>query len=393
MKEGLLNQWRQDTPNCENLIHFNNAGASLTPKPVLAAMHNHLQLESGAGGYEAADKAKADILKFYEAAARLLNCHHTNIAFTSSATNSFARALSCIPFKTGDKIVIANEDYISNQLAFLSIQKRFGIEIIRAASLPDGGVDPEDVKGLVNKYNPVLVSISHIPTNSGLVQPVEEIGRICLEKEITYLVDACQSAGQLPLDVNKIHCDFLTATYRKFLRGPRGAGFLFVSDRILKKGWEPLFIDMRGANWTSADQYQIRADAIRFEDWEIPYALMFGAKAAMEYALDIGLPEIEKRNSELANYLRNKLIAIGLPPLDLGKKLSAIVTVHHPIWSHQTLMQKLHDHQINASISHGDFALIDFRKRGIPWALRLSPHYYNTISEIDRVVDCLKKLI
>ena len=388
-----LTEWRQDTPACEGLIHFNNAGASLMPKPVQKAMFDHWQLESAAGGYEAADLCQESIRGFYEAAARLLKGSASNIAFTSSATNSFARALSCIPFKRGDKILIANEDYISNQLAFLSLKKRLGVEIIRASSLPEGGIDPDDAKRLMDEHKPVLVSVSHVPTNSGLVQPVELIGQICRERDIVYLVDACQSAGQLTLDVNKIHCDFLSATFRKFLRGPRGAGFLYVGDRILKKGWEPLFIDMRGATWSSADQYQARPDALRFEDWEIPYALMFGAKAAIEYTLEIGLPEIEKRNAALASLLRDQLNNIGLAPLDKGKKLSSIITVYHPGWNNGALMDSLHVKKINASISHGDYAVIDFKRKNVPWALRLSPHYYNTEAEVGRAVEALKGLI
>ncbi len=385
-----LRQLRLDTPACENLIHFNNAGASLMPLMVQEAIHSYLHLEAEMGGYEAAEQSKENLQGFYEAAARLINGSPSNMAFTSSATNSFARALSCIPFKQGDKILIANEDYISNQLAFLSLHKRFGVHIVRAASLPQGGVDPDDVKRLIGIHNPVLVSITHIPTNSGLVQPIELIGEICRERGIVYLVDACQSAGQLPLDVNKIHCDFLTGTFRKFLRGPRGAGFLYVSDRILNNGWEPLFIDMRGANWTAANQYQAVSGALRFEDWEIPYALMLGAKVAMEYTLNIGIENIESRNSKLNGLLRNQLSSIGLPPLDMGRKLSSIITLYHPTWNGPTLMKRLRDEKINASISTG--ALIDFEMKGVPWALRLSPHYYNTEEEVGRVVEVLAKL-
>ena len=148
---------------------------------------------------------------------------------------------------------------------------------------------------------------------------------------------------------------------------------------------------MRGASWTSADEYQIREDAIRFEDWEIPYALMFGATAAIEYALDIGLTVIEERNKVLSGALRSQLRAVELNPLDTGKTLSSIITVYCPGWEHETLMKFLHDNNINASISHGDFALIDFEKKGVPWALRLSPHYYNTEEELSRAVHCLEE--
>src|SRR5882762_2647025 len=319
---------RADTPGCREKVHFNNAGASLMPKPVIESIENHIRLEASLGGYEAAEHREEDINGFYESAARLLNGKASNIAFTSSATNSYARALSCIPFEKGDMVLIANEDYISNQLAFLSLQARWGIQLLRAASLPEGGVDVDDMKRLMNKHAPRLVSLTHVPTNSGLVQPVERVGQLCRERDIPYLVDACQSVGQFPVDVRKIQCDFLSATFRKFLRGPRGTGFLYVSDAILKKNWEPLFIDMRGADWTGYNEYKIRADAHRFEEWEMPHALVLGAKAALDYALSVGLTDIQSKNKILCERFRLGVGTIpGLDLLDLGKQQSSIMTI------------------------------------------------------------------
>ncbi|HNT51687.1 MAG TPA: aminotransferase class V-fold PLP-dependent enzyme, partial [Cyclobacteriaceae bacterium] len=154
-----INFLRHQTPGCKSKIHFNNAGASLPPQQVVETITEHLTLEATTGGYEAADLKKNEIAGFYHTAAKLLNCKASNIAFTSSATNSFARALSCIPFNPGDSLLLANEDYISNQLAFLSLQKRFGIKIVRAASLPKGGVDVDDMRRLMDLHKPKLVSL------------------------------------------------------------------------------------------------------------------------------------------------------------------------------------------------------------------------------------------
>ncbi|MFM7195133.1 MAG: aminotransferase class V-fold PLP-dependent enzyme, partial [Bacteroidota bacterium] len=297
---------RAETPGCQSKLHFNNAGAALMPEPVIRAMKDHLELELMQGGYEAADQMAQEIKGFHQAVAKLIGTKAENIAFTSSATNSYARALSCIPFKNGDAVLIANEDYVSNQLAFLSLQERFGIRLLRAPSAPEGGVDVEALEKLAREHRPVLVSITHVPTNTGLVQPVEAVGRVCRALDIPFLVDACQSVGQLPVDVEAFHCDFLSATFRKFLRGPRGAGFLYVSDRILQKGWYPLFIDLRGANWTDPDQFQVRESAIRFEDWELPYALVLGSKVATEYALAVGIKEIAERTGKLTTLIRSR---------------------------------------------------------------------------------------
>ncbi len=383
---------RAQTPGCKTKIHFNNAGASLMPQPVIDAMQQHINLEATIGGYESADLKAKEIAGFYDAAAQLVNGKAGNIAFTSSATNSFARALSCIPFREGDSLLLANEDYISNQLAFFSLQKRFNLKIFRAASLKEGGVDVEDMKRLMDAHHPKLVTLTHVPSNSGLIQPVEEVGMLCKERNIYYLVDACQSAGQIPLDVEKIHCDFLSATMRKFLRGPRGAGFLYISDKIINEKLEPLFIDMRGGDWVATNEYQVRMDARRFEDWEIPYALLLGSKAAIDLANTLGLENIKQRNAELCDRIRKELSALqGFRLLDIGREQSSIITVEIRGQKPTDVLQGLRKENINTSVGHKHFALIDFEAKQVDWALRISPHYYNTEEEIDHLINALKK--
>jgi len=322
----------------------------------------------------------------------LIGAKSENIAFTSSATNSFARALSCIPFKAGDKLLIANEDYISNQLAFLSIQERLGVQLLRAPSLPEGGVDVEAFKKMAIQFKPVLASITHVPTNSGLIQPIEEIGAICKNLEIPFLLDACQSIGQIELDVEKIGCDFLSGTFRKFLRGPRGAGFLYIHDRILKRNWFPLFVDMKGADWSEVNEFKLKPNASRFEDWELPYALVCGSSAASAYARSIGISKIAKRNNDLMFYLKKQVTAKGWQPLDRGTKTASIMTIHFPGSDPKKLHTNLKEEHINTSISYGNYAIIDFKSKNVDWAIRISPHYYNTEQEIDILVNSLERL-
>src|SRR5437868_2706208 len=272
-----LEKLRADTPGCEGRIHFNNAGAGLMPASVLEAAQAHLRLESEIGGYEAAAAQEEAIANFYRATAQLLGCRPENIAHTANATDAYSRALSSIPFEAGDVLATTRNDYISNQIAFLSLQRRLGIEIVHAPDLPEGGVDVAALETIVKKRRPRLVAVTHIPTNAGLVQPVEEIGAICQDNRVLYLVDACLSVGQRVLDVEEIRCDFLTATHRKYLRGARGSGFLYVSDEALAAGLEPLFIDMQGARWADAAHYEPVRSARRFEDWEFPYALLLAS--------------------------------------------------------------------------------------------------------------------
>lgn len=228
-----IQQIRLDTLGCEDKLFLNSAGASLPPTSVIQKMIEYQAQEELMGGYELEALKTADINQFYTEMATLLNCKPHNIAYAYSATDAYNKALSAIPFKAGDCILTTDDDYISNQLAFLSLQKRFQIEIVRAANLPSGELDLADFEALMLTKKPILVAITHVPTNSGLIQQAEKVGELCKKYDVWYLLDACQSVGQMQVDVQKIHCDFLNATGRKFLRGPRATGFLYVSDKAL----------------------------------------------------------------------------------------------------------------------------------------------------------------
>jgi selenocysteine lyase/cysteine desulfurase len=388
-----LARLRADTPGCDSRIHFNNAGSALPPAQVVETMKQYLGLEAEIGGYEAAEARSADIDGFYAATADLLGARAENVAFAPSATDAFARALSSVPFAPGDLILTTKDDYISNQIAFLSLRKRFGIEIAYAPNAPEGGVDADAMARLMRDRRPRLVTATHIPTNSGLVQPVAEIGRRCRELDLLYLVDACQSVGQYPVDVEQVGCDFLSATCRKFLRGPRGSGLLYVSDRALAAGYEPLFIDMRGARWVDFERYEAVKTAARFEDWEFSYASVVGAAAAVRYALAVGIDAIAARTPALGGMLRDRLEQVnGVRVLDRGRELCAIVTFTLAGWNADAVRDELRRRGINSSVSAREYALYDFSDKGVESCVRLSPHYYNTEQEIDEVVNGVREL-
>jgi selenocysteine lyase/cysteine desulfurase len=392
--------FRKDTTGCAHVIHLNNAGAGLMPDAVTRAIQEHITLESTIGGYEAA-ALRADAIKdFYIQAGKLFGCPASNIAFTSSATDAYTRALSSIPFQHGDVILTDNDDFISNQIQFLSCQKRFGIRIVRIKNAPEGGVDLDDLQQQLTKLRPRLLAITHIPTNAGLVQPVKAIGDIYGQYQNThadktwYILDACQSAGQLPLDVQQLRCDFLSVTARKFLRGPRGTGFLYISDKALEEGLEPLFIDMRGAEWVEKDVYRPVKDATRYEDWEFAYALVLGARAAIDYCLNIGVDRIGPQIRLLSDILRQELSMLDkVRVLDKGPELGGLVTFTVSGATPEHLVKELLKRKINVVPSYRGFAVIDFDEKGVQWALRASPHYYNTMEEIHSFLSAAKELI
>jgi selenocysteine lyase/cysteine desulfurase len=384
-----LERWRAETPGAADCVHLNNAGAGLMPRPVLEAITGHLEREAHTGGYEAAEDAAEAVAASYAAVAELAGARPRNIALVENATVAFSQALAAFDFRPGDQILTSQNDYVSNQLMYLSLARRAGVEVVRAAERPEGGVDPESVKQRLGPRTK-LVALTWVPTNSGLVQPVEQVGEICAAAGVPYLVDACQAAGQIPIDTARLRCDFLAATARKFLRGPRGIGFLYVSDRALDRGDYPLLVDMRGARWVEADSFELVDDARRFENWEFAYALVLGLGAAARYALHAGVEQGGQRARRLAALCREKLAGIdGLRVLDRGLELCAIVTVEVRGREAGDVVRALRRQKINTSASLRGYAVIDMDHKQATSAVRISPHYYNTEEEIATVAEAL----
>ncbi|HZO20370.1 MAG TPA: aminotransferase class V-fold PLP-dependent enzyme [Gemmatimonadaceae bacterium] len=387
-------RWRDETPGCEYRTHLNNAGAALMPERVIRAIEDHLTLESRIGGYEAAETRIDQIDRVYRGIASLVGAAPRNIAIAPSSTVAFIQALSSIDFEPGDVVLTSRCDYTSNQLHYLSLARRRGVRIVRAEDLPEGGIDPDSVRRLVRELQPRLVAVSWVPTNSGLVQDVAAVGEVCEAFGIRYLVDACQAAGQIPIDVPRLRCDYLSATARKFLRGPRGIGFLYVSDQAIERGDHPLYIDMRGATWTAPDDLSLAPDARRFEDWEFPYALVLGLGAAVDYAQSVGVDRGGARATMLANRLRSNLTQLdGVRVLDRGRRPCAIVTAEIADHDPATVVDELRRRHINTSASPAWLGLIDMAEKKASGALRLSPHYYNTAEEVDAATEALAEII
>jgi selenocysteine lyase/cysteine desulfurase len=324
-----------------------------------------------------------------EALARLVGAEPRNLAVVENATVAVSQALSAIAFEPGDVIVTSRADYPSNQLMYLALARRRGVRVERAEDLAEGGIDADAVRARLRGGRCRLVSVSWVPTNSGLVQPVEDLGAVCREAGVPLLVDACQAVGQLPVDVRRIDCDYLAGTARKFLRGPRGIGFLYVADRVLDSGAHPLHVDMRGADWTGPTEFRLAKDARRFENWEFAYALLLGQGAAAEYALGVGRAGFE-RARQLAARLRERLRALdGVRVMDRGRTLCAIVTASVDGAEAQSLKLRLRSRGVNTGASLREDGVIDMDDKGVASVLRVSPHYYNTEEELERFLDVL----
>lgn len=391
MKSIDLQKVRKDTPGCEHVLHFNNAGAALMPLPVIQTVNNHFQLECERGGYEAAAIAQKEIEKFYTITAKLINASAAEIAFIENATRAWDMVFYSLKFSPGDRIITSEAEYASNYIAFLQVAKKSGAVIDVIPNDADGQLSLKELKKRINS-KVKLISITHIPTQGGLINPAKEVGEIANEAGIFYLLDATQSIGQMPVDVKQIGCDALCATGRKFLRGPRGTGFLYVNKNWIER-LEPPFLDLHAAEWKSTNAYEIRSTAARFETWETNYSNKLGLAAAIEYALSLGIEAIWQRIQMLSKRLREELSKVpGITLQDLGKERCGIVTFTKDKVDAATICSKLREKNINVSVSRQEYARLDLERRGLSSLVRSSVHYYNTEEEITPFCDCLKSL-
>ena len=379
---------RQDTPGCEAVLHFNNAGSSLMPKVVFEALQSVLQDEYLVGGYEAERRAKEDIEAFYSEFAALLNCSPDEIAYVENATRAWDMAFYGLNLKRGDRVITHGSEYVSNYLALLHQSQRLGFEIDLVPSDKTGQIDVNALDQMI-KPETKLIAITHVPTQGGLVNPAALVGKIARKHGVLYLLDACQSVGQIDIDVAEIGCDLLSGTGRKFLRGPRGTGFLYVRKGIIDQ-IDPPFIDLRSATWTSANSFELAEGTKRFENWESYVAGRVGLMAAVKYARGIGLKNIEARVESLGKSLRTSLEALnGVEVHDLGEKKCGIVTFTKAGVAPTEIYDKLRQSGINVSVSGMTSARLDLEPRNLAALTRASVHYFNTQAEIDVFVKAI----
>lgn len=384
---------REDTLGCAGVIHLNNAGSALPPAVVVDTMVEHLRREELIGGYEAHAEATDRIARVYDSVAHLIHARADQVALVESATAAWDRAFVALKFSNvvvpGSRILVSSAEYASNVLPAFQVAKALGCQVEFIPDGADGTVDVNALKQMLDE-DVHLVAINHCPSQNGLINDAAAIGAAIRERSSAYyLLDACQSIGQLDVNVENIGADFVSATSRKFLRGPRGSGFLYASDRALTE-LEPFPLDLHSATWVP-DGYEIAEGAKRFESWEKSYAAVLGLGAAVDYALNLGMDRIRERISHLAEYTRSGLATIeGVTILDRGgspAQRSGIVTLTRQGIAATDLVVQIKAAGVNVSLSTPDYSRIDFDGHGIPGLVRVSPHVFNTEWEIDRLLE------
>lgn len=392
LAEDEITRLRGETAACQNVVHFNHAGDSPTPEPILQVMIDHLRLESEIGAYEAAAAQAQRSADVYDSIARLVNADRSEIAIVENATQAWDMLFYSLPLQPGDRILTAANEYGSNVIALLQMAKR-GVSVEIVPNGPAGALDPEALGEMLDD-RVRLVAITHMPTNGGLVQPAEAVGRILSESgsDAVYLLDACQTVGQLPIDVTAIGCHALSATSRKYLRGPRGRGFLYVANHLANR-LEPTFLDNHAATWTTTDTYEVTPGAVRFENWERPVAAVLGLGAAVDYALDLGIDRIWATVQPRTAGLRDRLSSIpGVTVQDIGETQGAIVTFTIANQDTATVKRALATDRINVSTSEITSTRYDMEQRGLPSLVRASLHYVTTEAECDLLAERVERL-
>ena len=386
-----LEKLRDDTPGTQAVIHFNNAGCSLPVKETVDIITEYLQMEATLGGYEVKEKYQTEVDNFYVEAARLINAAPDEIAIVGSASEGITNALFSIPWEAGDIILTSEVEYGNCYLNYLKLKEEKGIVIQIVPNDEDGNILLEKMEAMISP-KVKLISITHIPTNGGLILPAEAIGQLAKKHNILYLLDACQSVGQIPVDVEKIQCDFLSATSRKYLRGPRGLGFMYVRKSVLPQ-LTPVFLDMVTAHWENEDEYTLDCNIKMFEHWEKSYALVFGFTTALSYLNNLGVENTWQRIEHLANYLRQQLAGVaGIEMLDIGTQQCGLVSFRMLGTEAEDLAKVLSKMGINISVSAKSSTVLDMDKRGLDAVNRASVHYYNTEEEIDIFVEKLEDI-
>jgi selenocysteine lyase/cysteine desulfurase len=383
---------RAETPGVKRVTHFNNAGAALMPLPVIDAVQDYFEGEILRGGYEMHRLRRGQVEGVYDSLSKLIGAERREVGLADNATRAWDLLFYALGLSEGDRIVTTSSEYVSNWAAYLHVRDRCGVIVDVAPDTPEGDVDVEALSGMVCDAETALITLNHMPTNGGLVNPAAAVGEIAARHRVPFLLDACQTIGQIPIDVSEIRCDMLTGTSRKYLRGPRGVGFLYVRDSFVDR-LDPVFVELENAPVVLPNSFDLAGGAHRFETWEKSYANVVGFGAAIDYAMEISILEMWGRIQTLASRMRSLLSGThGVTVHDRGRTKGGIVTFTMEGRQILEIRELLAERSINVSTSTPFSAPYDMHERGIEGLVRASVHAYNTDEEIDEFIDVIEIL-
>ncbi len=371
-------------------IFLDSAGSSLPPPEVLDEVIGHLRREAEVGGYVAARERADDVEAGYGVFAELLGASPDEVAFTDSATRSWLAAFDAVPLAAGDRVLFSEAEYAGTAIPILRRAREVGATAEAVPSDAFGQIDLDALREALDE-RVKLVSLVHVPTNSGLVNPAREVADAAHEVGALVLLDACQSIGQLPVRADDLGVDLIAGTGRKWLRGPRGTGVLVVRREAAAR-MRPRLVDLHSAEWIAPDDIRLRDDARVYEIWETSVADRLGFIAAARYALARGLDVIEREVGERARRLREGLSALpGVTVRDPGVRKSGIVTFTVDGVPATDVRDRLAREGVTVTVSSASSTLLDMTRRGLAEVVRASPHYFVEPAQVDQAVEAVSR--
>ncbi len=390
-----ITQLRQETPGIWHKgnprIHLDNAGSALMPQCVIDTMISHLQLEAMYGGYAAQEQRASVLEQTYASLAALLGGHAGDYALTLSAVDSWTKAFYSLDFPSGSNIVTAYNDYCSNYLAYLDVAEKFKTEIRVARADCNGVLDVDHLDSLIDQKT-VVISVTAVPSSSGQINPIEAVGKIARKHNVLFLLDACQAVGQMPVSAEDIGCHMLVGTGRKFLRGPRGIGFLYMNAEARER-IKPVMLTNQSGLWTSADTMELRSDTRIYEGWERSPINILGLKAAIDYLSELGADAVFARLKSLTDHARAEIAKHDNLLMECPiHSQASIITLNNLSCDADYIKQKLEEKNIAVNVSTVFHTRLDMEMRHVEKALRISPHVYNLSEEITDTINLIADL-
>jgi cysteine desulfurase/selenocysteine lyase len=391
LEQSTIDRARSDTPGCTVRIHANNGGAALQPTAVINAVSSYAATEAIVGGYETQDLYSEQLAEVYRDVASLIGASASEIAITDSASRAWQLMFQAIPLCEGDRLLTSRTEYGTNYLTMLRRAELSGAVVEFVPDDEYGQISVGALESMMDD-NVKAVCLTHVPTNSGLVQPAEAVGKVVSKWPAYYILDAAQSVGQLPVSVADIGCDLLATAGRKYLRGPRGTGFIYASSTVIED-LVPALVDLQSADWTGEASYEFWPDARRFESWEFDCSGRMGLGAAARYAQSFDQAASWVYIKELGDHLRSSLRELSTVTVhERGQELSGAATFSVAGYDSEAVWRRLTARGINTYPVSSHYARLDMEPRGLKDVVRAGMHYYNTHDEVDTLVREVGKL-
>jgi cysteine desulfurase / selenocysteine lyase len=368
----ILNRWN----------FFNHAGVSPLAGPAADAIRTYsTQAETdvylGTNWY-------TDVEKLRQLTAGLINAHRDEIAFVKNTSEGISIVASGLDWQWGDLIITSGVEYPANIYPWMETARNHGCKLLMIPEETDVNgrrtVPAEKILNAIDQMQCRLVSLSHVEFASGQRHELARIGKRCRERKVRFCVDAIQTLGVVPIDVEAMYIDYLSADGHKWLMGPEGAGVFYCRreqierTRPLMVGWMNVIDAQNHGDFT----YTLKPDAGRFECGSYNIPGLLALKASMELLLNVGTTPIFERLKELTDRLIVGLESKGyiiISPRGLGQ-WSGIVSFTSPAHQHNDIAKKLRtDHKTEIAVREG--------------RLRISPHFYNTEAQIDALIAAL----